>query len=59
MHHFYVVGSASAATWDLVATLPGRPKWLVRGNHDRPHRIPRFEAEGFRIIAPLIVSPAH
>lgn len=51
-----VVGPFSDEVWRLVGTLPGRPKWLVLGNHDRPHRRKLIQAAGFTIIpAPAAV----
>ena len=51
-----VVGTKSEAIWELVASLPGHPKWLVLGNHDRPHRHAQIEAASFSIIVPPIVQ---
>lgn len=50
-----VVGS-NPAVWDLVPTLPGKPKWLVLGNHDRPHRHALIEAAGFIIVDPVEIQ---
>lgn len=47
-----VVGANSPEIWRLVATLTGEPKWLVRGNHDRPHRLGLIRDAGFTIVSP-------
>ena len=47
-----VVGGNAPGLWELVSTLSGNPRWLVLGNHDRPHRIGLIRAAGFTIIEP-------
>ena len=47
-----VVGTSSPAIWQMVVNLPGQPKWLVLGNHDRPHRHALIRESGFTIVAP-------
>ncbi len=44
--------SASPGLWRGIASLPGRPKWLVLGNHDREHRLQSILGAGFVIIPP-------
>lgn len=38
--------------WEWLAKLPGRPRWLVRGNHDRQKVVALIEAAGFVVIDP-------
>ena len=47
-----VVGANSPEIWLLVGSLSGQPKWLVPGNHDRPHRHGLIREAGFTIVAP-------
>ena len=51
-----VVGGNAPGIWELVSTLSGNPKWLVLGNHDRPHRVGLIRAAGFTIIEPPELS---
>jgi calcineurin-like phosphoesterase family protein len=47
-----VFASEDPHLWEQIASLPGHPRWLVRGNHDRGRFVPLIEAAGFQIIPP-------
>jgi calcineurin-like phosphoesterase family protein len=50
-----VVGAGVGSdVWEEIARLPGNPRWLVLGNHDREHRLPGIAAAGFVVIPPPI-----
>lgn len=52
LHLGDVAVASRQGIWSLIHGLPGRPKWLVRGNHDRDHRMPSILAAGFTVIRP-------
>jgi calcineurin-like phosphoesterase family protein len=41
-----------AVLWGELGRLPGSPRWLVLGNHDREHRLPAILAAGFVVLPP-------
>jgi calcineurin-like phosphoesterase family protein len=47
-----VMGPQDPALWAKIRTLPGRPRWLVRGNHDKPARLAGIREAGFQVISP-------
>lgn len=47
-----VMGPQDPALWERIRALPGSPRWLVRGNHDKAGRLAGIRAAGFQIIRP-------
>jgi calcineurin-like phosphoesterase family protein len=47
-----VFASDDPRLWEQIASLPGHPRWLVRGNHDKARFLPLIETAGFQIIPP-------
>jgi calcineurin-like phosphoesterase family protein len=40
--------------WSELGRLPGNPRWLVLGNHDRGHRLPALIDAGFVVLPPPV-----
>jgi len=56
LHLGDVVVGAGPGIWPRIAALPGSPRWLVLGNHDKEHRLPGIAAAGFVVLPPPVFA---